>query len=151
VEQETSSCQEAMSSILDSTAKKIRICARSKTWWHADIKERRRMVVRESRRRRNSEEAARTKAELQSSIRWSKREMWSDYLNNITGAEVWRAARDMNLRVDVTAEVLNDREGKQANTSLEKEEMLRHESLPPSNSDQYYELPPAGSAHTPVT
>ena len=58
VEQEAAWCQEAMSSVLDTTAKKIRICARSKRWWNADIKERRRMVRSERRRRRNSEEAA---------------------------------------------------------------------------------------------
>jgi hypothetical protein len=80
VEQEAAWCQEAMSSVLDATAKKIRICARSKRWWNADIKERRRTVGRERRRRRHSEEAARAKAELQKSIRRSKREMWSDYL-----------------------------------------------------------------------
>jgi hypothetical protein len=51
----------------------------------------------------------------------------------------------------MTVEALTDREGKQANTSLEKEEMLRHESFPPNDGDQYYELPPAGSAHTRVT
>ena len=48
-------------------------------------------------------------------------------------------------------EALTDRDGKQANTSLEKEEMLRHESFPPNDGDQYYELPQAVSAHTPVT
>ena len=29
--------------------------------------------------------------------------------------------------------------------------MLRHESVPPNDGEQYYELPPAGSAHTLVT
>jgi hypothetical protein len=50
VEQEAASCQEAMSSVRDATAKKIRICARSKGWWNADLKERRRTVGRERRR-----------------------------------------------------------------------------------------------------
>jgi hypothetical protein len=39
-EQETAWCQEAMSSVLDPTAKQNRICATSKRWWNADIKER---------------------------------------------------------------------------------------------------------------
>jgi len=69
VEQEAAWCQEAMSSVLDTTAKKIRICARSNRWWNADIKERRKTVGRGRRRRRHSEEAARAKAELQKSIR----------------------------------------------------------------------------------
>jgi len=42
-------------------------------------------------------------------------------------------------------------EGKQAHTSLEKEEMLRCESFPPNDGDQYYELPPVRSTHTRVT
>jgi hypothetical protein len=65
VEQESTWCQEAMSSILDTMAKKIRICARSQRWWNANIQERRKTVGRERRRRRNSEEAAEAKAELQ--------------------------------------------------------------------------------------
>jgi hypothetical protein len=51
----------------------------------------------------------------------------------------------------MTVEVLTDRDGKQANTSFEKEEMLRHESFSPNDGDQYYERPPAGSALTRVT
>jgi len=77
--------------------------------------------------------------------------MWSEYLQNLRGAEVWRAARYPNPWAGMTVEALPDREGKQASTSLEKEEMLRHESCPPNDDDQYYELPPAGSAHRRVT
>jgi len=35
-EQETAWCQEAMSCVLEATAKKIRICARSNRWWNPD-------------------------------------------------------------------------------------------------------------------
>ena len=48
-------------------------------------------------------------------------------------------------------EALTDREGKQANTIAEKEEMLRGESFPLNDGDQYYELPPAGQAHERIT
>jgi len=48
-------------------------------------------------------------------------------------------------------QALTDRDGKQANTSFEKEEMLRHGSFAPSDGDQCYDLPPAGSEHTRVT
>ena len=115
VEQEATLCQKAMSSVLDATAKKIRICATTKRWWNADIKERRRTVGRERRRRWYSEEAARAKAELEKSIRRSKREMCSDYLKNMRGAEVWRVAQYANHRVAMTVEALTDREGNQAN------------------------------------
>jgi len=74
--------------------------------------------------------------------------MWSDYLKNLRGAEVWKAAQYANTRAVMTAEALTDREGKLGNTSLDKEEMLRHESFPPNDGDHYYELPPAGSTHT---
>jgi len=47
----------------------------------------------------------------------------------------------------MTVEVLADRAGNQANTSLEKEETLRRESFPPNADDQYHELPPTQSAH----
>ena len=102
VEQEAGWCQEATICVLDAMAKKIRICSRSKIWWNADIKERRRTVGRERRRRCHWEEAARAKAELQKSIRRSKREMWSNYLKNLRGAEVWRAPRYTNPRAGMT-------------------------------------------------
>jgi len=102
-------------------------------------------------RRRHSEEGAQAKAELQKSIRHSKRKMWGDYLQNIRGAEVWRAARYANDQAGTTMQALTDRDSKQADTSLEKKEMLGHNSFPPNDGDQYYELPPAGSSHTRVT
>jgi len=151
VEQEAAWCQEAMGNVLDTTAKKIRICAKSTRWWNADIRERWKAVGREKRRRRNSQEAAKAKAELQKSIRQSKRKMWSEYLQNLRGAEVWRAVRYANPRAGMTMEALTDREGKEANTSQEKEEMLRRESFPPNDDDQYYELLPAGSPPTHIT
>jgi len=151
VEQEAAWCQEAMSSVPDTTVKKISICARSKRWWNADIEERRKTVGKERRRRWNSEEAAWAMAELQKSIRQFTRKMWGYYLKNLRGAEMRRAARYANPRAGMTVEALTDREGNQAKTSLEKEEMLRHESNRPNDGDQYYEPPPAGSAHTCVT
>jgi len=92
VEHKAGWCQEAMSSVLIATAKHIRICGRSKRWWNDDIKERRKAFGREN-RRPNSGEAAKRKAKLQKSIRLSKSKMWSEYLLNLRGAEVWREAR----------------------------------------------------------
>jgi len=48
-------------------------------------------------------------------------------------------------------EALTDSEGKQANTIAEKKEMLRGESFPLNDGDQYYKLPPAGQAHECIT
>ena len=151
VEQEPAWCQEALGIILDATAKTIRICAKSKRWWNANIRERMMAVGREKRSRRNLAEAAKTKAEFQKSIRQSKRKMWSEYLQNLTGAEGWRAARYTNHWAGMTVDALTNKAGKQANSSPEKEEMLRRECFPPNDDHQYHELPPPGSAHTLVT
>jgi len=142
VEQEAAWRQEAMSSVLNATAKIIRICARSKKWGNTDLKERRRTVGKERRRRRNLEEAACAKAELLQLFPLSKRKMWGVYMQNLKGAEVWRAALYANPRAGMTMVPLTDRKGKQSNTSLEKEEMLKHESFPLNDGNQYYELPP---------
>jgi hypothetical protein len=88
VEQKAPWCQQAMSSVLKAPGKKISMCARLKTWWNADITERRRTVGRERRRRQNSEEAAWAKGKLQKVIRQSERKMWDDYLVNLRGAEL---------------------------------------------------------------
>jgi len=61
-------CQATLSRVLDATARKIRICARSKRWWNGEIKERRSALGIEKRRGRRSEGAAYAKAELQRSI-----------------------------------------------------------------------------------
>jgi len=114
-------------------------------------KQRRRTVGRERRRSRNLEEAARAKAYLQKSIPQSKRKRSGDYLHNLREDMVWKVARYANPRADMTIEALTDRDGKLANTSLVKEEMLRKESFPPNDGNQYYEQPPAGNAHTRVT
>ena len=72
-------------------------------------------------------------------------------MENLRRADVWRAARYANPRAGTTMDTLPDREGKQANTSLEQEGMLRRESFSENVDDQYKELPPAGGAHTCVT
>jgi hypothetical protein len=109
VEQEALWCKEAISTVVDATAKKIRICARSKRWWNTEVKETRRTVRRERRRTPNLEEAARAKAELQKSILQSKRKTRGDYLQKLSGAEVLRAARYANPRAGMAVQALTDR------------------------------------------
>jgi len=151
VEREAEWCQEAMSKVLDANAKKIRIYAWSKRWWNGEIKERRRALRREMWRRRRSEATARMKAELQKSIRQSKSQMWNDHMQNLMGGEVWRAAKFTNPRAGATVEALTDREGKQVNTIAEKENMLRGESFPLNDGDQYYEQSPRDQVHERIT
>jgi len=140
-----------MCNVLDAMVKEIRLCGKSKRWWNADITKRRKAIRREKSRRWNLEETARAKLGLEMSTRQSERNMLSGYLQNLSGAEVWSAARYPNPRVGTIVDALTDREGKQANTSLQKEEMVRSEAFPPNDDDQCYKLPPAGSAHTRVT
>jgi len=64
---------------------------------------------------------------------------------------VLRAEHYTNPRPGRTVEALTDGEGKQANTAMEKEEMLILESSPPNDNCQHYEEPPAESPLTHVT
>jgi len=125
VESEAEWCQEALSKVLDATAKTIWIYARSKRWWNGEMKEKRSQLGREKRRRRRSAETAQGKANLQTSIRRENGRMWNDYLRNLRSAEVWREVKFANPRAGATVEALTDTAGKQANTITEKEEMLR--------------------------
>jgi hypothetical protein len=75
VEQEATWRQHVTISILNATAKKIMICARSNRLWNADFKARRKMGERQRRKRRTLEEAARAMAELQKPTMRSRRNM----------------------------------------------------------------------------
>jgi len=46
---------------------------------------------------------------------------------------------------------MTDRDGQQSNTITEKEAMLRRESFPPNEHDQYFKLPLAGQVHHSLT
>jgi hypothetical protein len=130
VESEAEWCQEALSKVLDATAKKITICAHSKRWWNGEIKEKRSQLGREKRRRRMSVPTAQAKSELQKTVWRAKDTMWNDYLKNLRGAEVCRAAKFASPQAEMTLEALTDRDGKQPNTIAAKKEMLRQESFP---------------------
>jgi len=80
VGQEAAPCQEAICSVLNAMAKQIRICARSKGRWNANIEVRRKTAGRENSTSANSEEAAQAKAEIQKSVQQSKRRIWNDYM-----------------------------------------------------------------------
>jgi len=63
--------------------------------------------------------------------------MWSDYLQNLRGAKVWRAGKYVDPQAGPTVEALTDREGKQVNNAIQKEEMPRLESVPLNDDDEY--------------
>jgi hypothetical protein len=114
--------------------------------WNGKIKQRRSVLGRVKSSGRRSEATARANAELPMTIPQSKSCMWNDYVQNLRGGEVWRVAKFTSPLAGSTVEELTDRDGKQSNTIAEKEEILRGESFPWNDGDQYYELPPAGQA-----
>jgi len=150
-ESEADWCQKALSKVLDITAKKLRICARSKRWWNGEIKERRSQLRSEHRRRCRSAATVPSQAELQKSIWRAKDRMWNDYQKTLRGAEVRRAAKFANPRAGAALDALTDSDGNLANTITEKEEMLRRECFPLNERDQCFEIPPVGQAHQSVT
>jgi len=89
VERNAKWCQEVLGKELDASAKKITICARSRSWWNGEIKKRRSQLGREKRRRRRSAATA----QLQKWMQRAKDRMWDYYVKNLWGAEVWRAAK----------------------------------------------------------
>jgi hypothetical protein len=105
------------------------------------MKHRRSALGREKRRGMRSEAAARATAELKNTIQQSKSWMKDYYLQNLRGGEVWRAGKFTKPQAGATVEALTDRVKKQANSIAEKEEILRIESFPLNDGDQYYELP----------
>ena len=150
VEQEAAWFPDAMSSVLDTTAKIFRICARSQGCWNTNIREQSRTAGRDRWRRRDSGKTAWAQAEHQNLIRLSKRRQWRDFLHTLRGAEVWRETRSAIPPASMTLETLSRREGKQGNSSLEKEDMLKNDAGAPNDGYQYYKLRPR-SAHTFVT
>jgi hypothetical protein len=77
--------------------------------------------------------------------------MCSDSLENLSGAEVWTAAQHANPQASMTVEASTDREGKQEKTATEMQEILRRQSFPPNDDDQYFEPPRVGNPHRGVT
>jgi hypothetical protein len=136
VEQDPTWCQEALRKVLKAMANNIRICKKSKRWWNLQIEEKRMIVGQEKRRERNSDEAARARAEFQKSIWKSKRQMWSNFLRNLRGVKVWRAAKYVNPPAGATVEALMDREDKNTNTATQKEGMLRREPVSQNDDNQ---------------
>ena len=151
VERDAEWCHDTQSKVLDTTVKKIRICARSRRWWNSEIKERRTTFGREKRRGKWSSAAVHTQVELRRSISRSKSRMWKEYLLNLRVGEVWQAAKFVNPRAGATVRALPDREGTQANTIPEKGKMLTAESIPMNDGDLYYKQPPAGEVQEDIT
>jgi hypothetical protein len=55
---------------------------------------------------------AQAKAEVHKPIQSAEERMWDDYLKNLRGVEVWRAAKCSNPRAGATKEAQTNRDGK---------------------------------------
>jgi hypothetical protein len=69
--------------------------------------------------------------------------MLSDDLQNLRGTVMSRAAQYTNPLAGLTVHALPDQDGQQANTAMEKEKIVRHQSVPMNDNKQYSKLPPA--------
>jgi hypothetical protein len=64
--------------------------------------------------------------------------MWNDRVQSVRGSKVRGVAKFTTPPAGATLEALTDREGKQATTIAEKEEMLRGDYFPLNDRDEYY-------------
>ena len=104
---------------------KIRICIKLKRLRDCDIYEKTKILRQEKITEQQMEAAAWAKPEFQKLIRQSTRQMWSDYLQNLRGADDWRVAKYCNCQPGTMVEAQTDRDDNHANTAIEKEVMLR--------------------------
>ena len=77
--------------------------------------------------------------------------MWNDYLSNVTAAELCWAPTFDCLQAGVTVEALTNNDCKGAKTITEKEHMLRPQSIPPNEHDQYLKRSAIEQAHQSIT
>jgi len=56
--------------------------------------------------------------------------MWTDYLQHLQGADIWRAAKYVNHRVGATVEAQTDNRAKLAYTAITTEVLQRLQSVP---------------------
>jgi hypothetical protein len=144
-------CHAPLGKVLDTTAKKIKICAWSKSGWNRKIKERRSQSGRGQSRRHKSEATDPAMAQLHKSIQRAKDSMWNDYLKNMREPAVWGAAKFTNLWADAIMEAPTHRNGTQVIILPVTKEFVRRQSFPPNEHTQYFELPLPGQALQSIT
>jgi hypothetical protein len=133
VESEAAWIQDTLTDILNQKARRIRICARSKRWWNADIDSKRKAVGRAKRKLREEGGAERLKSarkDLKSEIRKAKRKMWQDFLINAKQYDVWRALEFTKPAMSITIPTLSDQFGNTASSTEDKRSMLMQHAFP---------------------
>ena len=141
IDAEATWIQAQITTILDTQAKRLRLCARSKRWWCEDIKTQRKVVGREVNRwDTNRDNASRLKQEqktLKRMIRSAKKECWEKYIQEAQGSEVWEVVNFTKPpRSATTMSAIREGTGPPASSVGEKREMMARVAWPPQNAWQ---------------
>jgi hypothetical protein len=150
IEQQATMCQDALGNVQDAREKTIRIFTKSTSQWNADIKENRREDRSHELRSLNSEDRPPGRTPINSSHFHSRGvKHGTSTCKTCQGPRYGAQHNTQILRhTGLTVVAVIDSESKQANTSLEKEEMRRHKSFHLNHHNQDNKLPPVESAQT---
>ena len=119
---------------LNRCCKKIKVCARSKRWWTAEITENRKILGSIKRARRKGEasqqQVKKQQSNLRRMIRQSKTEMWRKFSTPATRDQVWQALRYTKPGGQQTTKALRSRIWEVAESWEEKAELIKEEAFP---------------------
>jgi len=119
---------------LNRCCKKVKVCARSKKWWNAEIAENQKILGSIKRARMKGEasqqQVKRQRSNLRRMIRQAKTEMWKKFLTSATRDQVWQALRYTKPGGQQTTKALRCRTGEVAESLEEKAELIKEEAFP---------------------
>jgi len=119
---------------LNRCCKKIKVCARSKRWWTAEIAENRKILgsITRSRKKREAtqQQVKRQQSSLRKMIRELNSEMCRKYLTSATRDQVWQALRYTKPGGQQMTKALRSRSGEVAESWEEKAELIKDEAFP---------------------
>jgi len=119
---------------LNRCCKKVKVCARSKRWWTAEIAENRKILGSIMRARKKGEasqqQVRKQRSNLRKMIRQSKTEMWRKFLTSATRDQVWQALRYTKPGGQQMTKTLRSRTGEVAESWEEKAELIKEEAFP---------------------
>jgi len=119
---------------LNRCCKKIKVCARSKKWWMAEIVENQKILGSIKRARKKGEvsqhQVKKQQSTLRRMIRQSKTEMWRKFLTSATRDQVWQALRYTKPGGQQTTKALKSRSGEVAESWEAKAELIKEEAFP---------------------
>jgi len=119
---------------LNRCCKKVKVCARSKRWWTAEIAENRKILGLIKRARKKGEasqqQVKKQRSNLRRMIQQSKTEMWRKFLTSATRDQVWQALRYTKPGGQQTTNALRSGSCKVAESWEEKAELIKEEAFP---------------------